>query len=50
MFLFCTGDDEMKKITRLMSALLYVEKPNDKEIVSALKENIKINADKKFKK
>ena len=42
-FQFYTNDSEMQKIFRLMSALMYVEKPNDKEIVESLRENIKIN-------
>ena len=46
---FITEDVEMIKLFRLMSALLYVENPSDKEIIAALKENIKINV-KKMKK
>ena len=37
------SDEKMVKITRLLSALRYVEMPNDKQIVSELEENIQLN-------
>lgn len=35
--------NDLAKTTRLMAALLYVEEPQDKEVIGALKENISIN-------
>lgn len=43
---FITGDEDSRKLTRLLSAIQYVEKPNDRVIVDALKENIDINRQK----
>jgi len=37
------SDEKMVKITRLISALRYVEMPNDKQIISDLEENIQLN-------
>lgn len=40
---FACNDENMKKINRLMAALMYVEYPDDKEIINTLQENIALN-------
>lgn len=45
-----TDSEEMNKIFRMISALLYVEKPCDKEVIEALKENITISVKKNRRK
>ena len=41
---FSSTDKDMQKISRLMVALMYVEYPQDREIVNALQENIALNS------
>ena len=41
--MFSCNDKEMEKITRLVASLLYVESPEDKDIIFNLQENIEIN-------
>jgi len=43
---FANSDEEMEKFTRLIVALQYVQSPQDRNIVTNLKENIKINNSK----
>lgn len=45
---FISHTAEMQKLIRLSAALQYVEEPQDKQTISNLKENIKVN--KKNKK
>lgn len=47
---FFTDNEEMNKIFRFTSALLYAENPGDKEIIKTLKENIAINVKKNRRK
>lgn len=47
---FSTSDKDMIKLTRLIISLLYVEDPQNKEIISSLKDNININYTKSYNK
>ena len=41
---FIINDEDMVKITRLAVALQYVKEPTDREVISSLKENIRVSA------
>ena len=43
---FVANDEEMEKFTRLVIALQYVQSPEDRNVISNLKENIEINNSK----
>ena len=47
---FSTSDKDMEKLTRLVISLLYVEDPQNKEIINNLKENMNINYTKSYNK
>ena len=47
---FIISDEDMVKITRLAVALQYVKEPTDREVISSLKENIRVSAKNARKK